>query len=345
MLTTRNFRDILHIARHKRPHNFSLHFDVPWQSRPLVKRRQPDPRHRAHPAAGRPGRHPARRERRARSDPHLQEARHPLRRHRLPLLLHQRRARAARPAPSSSARCRRPTCAAPRTWRTCSGSTNASPTAAMNAFIGPRTSLYLTNLRDQLARQGFRANLRLIQSNGGVSTVEAVLAAGRQHPHVGAGGRGHRGAGGRAAGRCGQTSSRWTSAGTSADISTVPGGRIKIMNPRDSYVSGHPDPGTDDRPRDHRGGGADRSPTSTRRAASTWGRARRAPTPAPPVTARAATSRRSPTPRSPSGGSTRTRCWGATFPSTPTSRAAPSSARSERSSASPSRTRPSASSG
>ena len=39
MLTTRGFRDILHIGRHKRPHNFSLHFDVPWQSKPLVKRR------------------------------------------------------------------------------------------------------------------------------------------------------------------------------------------------------------------------------------------------------------------------------------------------------------------
>src|SRR5579862_7784421 len=39
MLTTRNFRDILHIGRHKRPHNFSLQFDVPWQSHPLVKRR------------------------------------------------------------------------------------------------------------------------------------------------------------------------------------------------------------------------------------------------------------------------------------------------------------------
>ena len=39
MLTTRGFRDILHMARHKRPHNFSLQFDVPWQSKPLVKRR------------------------------------------------------------------------------------------------------------------------------------------------------------------------------------------------------------------------------------------------------------------------------------------------------------------
>src|SRR5690554_3462429 len=39
MLTTKGFRDILHIGRHKRPHNFSLHFDAPWQSSPLVKRR------------------------------------------------------------------------------------------------------------------------------------------------------------------------------------------------------------------------------------------------------------------------------------------------------------------
>ncbi len=38
MLTTKGFRDILHIGRHKRPYNFSLHFDVPWQSHPLVKR-------------------------------------------------------------------------------------------------------------------------------------------------------------------------------------------------------------------------------------------------------------------------------------------------------------------
>ncbi len=39
MITTKGFRDILHMARHKRPHNFSLQYDVPWQSKPLVKRR------------------------------------------------------------------------------------------------------------------------------------------------------------------------------------------------------------------------------------------------------------------------------------------------------------------
>ena len=31
MLTTRGYRDILHIARHKRPLSFSLYQDVPWQ--------------------------------------------------------------------------------------------------------------------------------------------------------------------------------------------------------------------------------------------------------------------------------------------------------------------------
>jgi 5-oxoprolinase (ATP-hydrolysing) len=39
MLTTHGFRDIIHIARHKKPFNFSLQQELPWQSRPLVKRR------------------------------------------------------------------------------------------------------------------------------------------------------------------------------------------------------------------------------------------------------------------------------------------------------------------
>src|SRR6188474_84733 len=39
MLTTEGFRDIIHIARHKRPYNFTLHCELPWQSRPLARRR------------------------------------------------------------------------------------------------------------------------------------------------------------------------------------------------------------------------------------------------------------------------------------------------------------------
>lgn len=39
LITTAGFRDILHIARHKKPLNFSLQQDLPWQTRPLVRRR------------------------------------------------------------------------------------------------------------------------------------------------------------------------------------------------------------------------------------------------------------------------------------------------------------------
>src|SRR6516164_10724531 len=39
MLTTAGFRDVLHIGRHQRPQHYSLRQEIPWQSRPLVRRR------------------------------------------------------------------------------------------------------------------------------------------------------------------------------------------------------------------------------------------------------------------------------------------------------------------
>lgn len=39
MITTRGFRDVTHIGRHQRPHNYSIQQEIPWQVRPLVKRR------------------------------------------------------------------------------------------------------------------------------------------------------------------------------------------------------------------------------------------------------------------------------------------------------------------
>jgi hypothetical protein len=39
MVTTRGFRDIVHIGRHQRPQHYSLQQEIPWQSRPLVRRR------------------------------------------------------------------------------------------------------------------------------------------------------------------------------------------------------------------------------------------------------------------------------------------------------------------
>jgi N-methylhydantoinase A/oxoprolinase/acetone carboxylase beta subunit len=39
MITTEGFRDVTHIGRHQRPQNYSIQQDIPWQVRPLVKRR------------------------------------------------------------------------------------------------------------------------------------------------------------------------------------------------------------------------------------------------------------------------------------------------------------------
>ncbi len=39
MVTTEGYRDILHIARHKKPLNFSNYQDLPWQRYPIVRRR------------------------------------------------------------------------------------------------------------------------------------------------------------------------------------------------------------------------------------------------------------------------------------------------------------------
>jgi hypothetical protein len=39
LITTEGYRDILHIARHKKPYNFSIYQDLPWQRYPIVRRR------------------------------------------------------------------------------------------------------------------------------------------------------------------------------------------------------------------------------------------------------------------------------------------------------------------
>jgi N-methylhydantoinase A len=39
MITTRGFRDIVHIGRHQRPLHYSVMQDIPWQAKPFVQRR------------------------------------------------------------------------------------------------------------------------------------------------------------------------------------------------------------------------------------------------------------------------------------------------------------------
>ena len=94
-------------------------------------------------------------------------------------------------------------------------------------------------IRDRLNREGFNANLRIIQSNGGIATVETcsqravtMLMSGPAGGVIG----------GKSEAVACNTQNIITVdiGGTSADISTITDGQIKIMNPRDTYVSGHP---------------------------------------------------------------------------------------------------------
>jgi N-methylhydantoinase A len=39
MVTSKGYRDIIHVGRHQRPEHYSIMQEVPWQDRPLVQRR------------------------------------------------------------------------------------------------------------------------------------------------------------------------------------------------------------------------------------------------------------------------------------------------------------------
>ena len=238
MLTTKGFRDILHIGRHKRPHNFSLHFDVPWQSAPLVRRRNRIAiNERVLPPHGQVET--------VLDEAEVRQAALTLKSRGIEAVIigfmysflnreHELRAKAIvkEVMPEAYVCCSCEVVDVMREYERFS-------TTAMNAYVGPRTSHYLTHLSTQLRDNGINAELRIMQSNGGVATVESCCerpvsilmsgpAGGVMGDHYFAELDGER------------NIITVDIGGTSADISTLVDGQIKIMNPRDSYVSGHP---------------------------------------------------------------------------------------------------------
>jgi len=238
MITTRGFRDILHMARHKRPHNFSLQFDVPWQSKPLVRRRDrlvvterilPPDGSIAVPLA---------------EDEVKQAAELFAKRDMDAVVIcflfsflnneHELRAKEIVRAMLPGAFL----CASSEVVNTIREYERFS-SAAMNAYIGPKTSAYLRNLESRLRANGVKAMVRTMQSNGGISTVEnaselpiSLLLSGP------AGGV----MGGRWTGEhCGKDNIITIDiGGTSADISVIERGELRIKNPRDTEVAGLP---------------------------------------------------------------------------------------------------------
>ncbi|MEO1491800.1 MAG: hydantoinase/oxoprolinase family protein [Pseudomonadota bacterium] len=238
MLTTRGFRDILHMARHKRPHNFSLQFDVPWQSKPLVKRRNRLPiTERLSPPTGEIETPLAEDEVRAAAEllkkrgigaviigfmfSFLNDA-------------HEKRAKeiVAEVMPDAFICCSSEIVNVIREYERFSST-------AMNAYIGPKTALYLRRLESRLKENGVEAIVRIMQSNGGISTIEnsATRPIGLSLSGPAGGVIGGRWTGG----HC-DTGNVITIdiGGTSADISVIQDGQLRMKNPRDTEVDGLP---------------------------------------------------------------------------------------------------------
>jgi len=234
MITTRGFRDILHMARHKRPHNFSLQFDVPWQSKPLIRRRDRLPvTERIMPPTGEVA-VPL-------SEDEVKQAAELFAKRGMDAIIigflfsflnneHELRAKEIIRSVLPDAF----VCCSSEVVNTIREYERFSSTA-MNAYIGPQTSAYLRKLEGRLREIGLGAHIRIMQSNGGISTVEksselpiGLLLSGP------AGGV----MGGRWTGEnCGKENIITIDiGGTSADISVIQGGELRIKNPRDTEV-------------------------------------------------------------------------------------------------------------
>ncbi len=238
MITSAGYRDIIHIGRHQRPQNYSIMQDIPWQARPLVRRRHRlTVRERRVPPRG------------AVLEPLDEEgvraAARTLRDQGVEAVAicflfsyidpsHEERARAIvleewpEAFVTTSAR------VAPQ-FREFERFT----TTAMNAFIGPKVRTYVRRFEGRLKDAGVAGDLHIMGSNGGVATAAMVadvpvitLMSG---PAAGVLG------GAWAARHSGRTRLiTFDVGGTSADIGIVIEGRYSEATARDTWIGGYP---------------------------------------------------------------------------------------------------------
>jgi len=173
LITTEGFRDVLHIARHKRPMNFSLQLDLPWQTYELVRRRD----------------RLTVRERIAApigdvlvplDEDELREAVRELRDRGVEAIaicflfsflnpLHERRAAQiiADEAPGVYVSLSHEVIPLYREYERFS-------TTCLNTYVGPRTARYLGRFEQSLHAIGLGSGLHLMQSSGGGATLDAA---------------------------------------------------------------------------------------------------------------------------------------------------------------------------
>jgi N-methylhydantoinase A/oxoprolinase/acetone carboxylase beta subunit len=238
LVTTEGFRDVVHIGRHQRPQHYSVMQDIPWQDRPFVKRRHRKVvSERIVPPVGdvlepldvdevrRVGRE-------LREDGVEAVAVCFL----FSYLNPEHERQAARILAEEM----------PGAFVTASADIfpqfrefERFTTACMNAFVGPRTSGYLTRLAHTLADEGVAGDLHVMMSNGGVASVEAAsqkpVALLLSGPAAGV-------LGGMWAGKLSGRERLITfdMGGTSADIGIVTERGISEASARDTWVAGYP---------------------------------------------------------------------------------------------------------
>ncbi len=174
MITTEGFRDVLHTARHKRPYNFSVMQELPWQADPVVKRRD---RHtvteRVVPPDGEVYK--------TLDEQQVRDAIRKMKKDGISAVAvcfmfsflnsaHEERVAQMIKEEMPEAYISLRSQIAPQ-FREYESFT----TTCLNSYVGPKTAKYIDSLLVTLNESGFtQANLHLMQSGGGVATGEAA---------------------------------------------------------------------------------------------------------------------------------------------------------------------------
>ncbi len=173
MITNEGFRDIIHIARHQRVEHYSIMQELPWQSRPLVRRR-----HRK--VVGGRLVPPHGKELVPLDEAGVREAARAFKAEGIEAVAvcllfsylnptHEDRVKAILAEEL------------PGVFVTTSSSVSPQfreferfTTASLSAFIGPKVRTYIVRLEEALRGVGLSGDLRIMASNGGVATPQMV---------------------------------------------------------------------------------------------------------------------------------------------------------------------------
>ena len=238
MITTRGFRDIVHIGRHQRPLHYSVLQDIPWQAHPFVRRRHRKVvTERIVPPTGEILTPLDEDEVRAAARALLDEGVEAVAVCFLFSYLnpeHERRAAAIVREEMPDAFVTTSADIFPQ-FREFERFT----TATMSAFVGPKTGNYLDRLATSLESEGVEGELHVMMSSGGVASVHTaaerpvtLLLSG---PAAGILGGQWAGA---LAGR--RRLITFDMGGTSADIGIVTEDGVSEASARDTWVGGYP---------------------------------------------------------------------------------------------------------